>query len=74
MKDKIYFCKKCGNQLNTIDEQKESICNNCVDSIKKSIQDEAFSCWACGEQLCSMGEIAQGICHNCKISINRKLR
>jgi len=75
MEEENFFCKRCGEQLTTIDEIVQGICNSCKSSMKEvTTQRGKFFCWTCGKQLIEMDEIAQGICNNCKASIIRKLR
>ncbi len=69
-----YFCKRCGNQLNNIDEIALGICTNCKGKILTSSNTDKFYCEICDKQLKSMNEKAMGICENCKASILRKLK
>ena len=67
-----FFCKRCSQQLISVDEIALSLCNNCQLLVKQA-KDNTFSCYICNKRLHSMKEIAQGMCDNCKASIIRKL-
>ena len=73
MGSEVFFCRICGNQLQTLDEIDSKICSSC-DHANETINDSVdFFCWACGKKLIAKSEIAQGVCHSCKASIYRKL-
>jgi DNA-directed RNA polymerase subunit RPC12/RpoP len=73
MDEEKFFCKRCGKQLNTIDEIEQGFCSTCTVFRDETQNEESFFCWTCGKTLHSMHEKAQGVCDNCKASIIRKL-